>query len=127
MFYLSIWLFFNNFYCPGVFHHLFLSLCDKSTATIFQNSLDDEKKVDTKFALPSFDNSLTKLGSQIFSLMIEINDWHNFSSEKKCSTFLTNKKQQKQNKTKKQQPKKKKKWKRLLSKLAELRRFVVNI
>ena len=31
-------------------------LCDKSTETIFQNSLDDEKKVDTKFALPSFDN-----------------------------------------------------------------------
>ena len=107
MFYQSIWLFFNDFYCPGVFD-LLLSLCDKSAEIIFQNSLDDEKKVDTKFALPSFDNSLTKLGSQIFSLMIEINDWHNFSSEKKCSTFLTNKKQQKQNKTKKQQPKKKK-------------------
>ena len=39
-----------------VFLIFFLSLCDKSAETIFQNSLDDEKKVDTKFALPSFDN-----------------------------------------------------------------------
>ena len=45
-------------------------------------------KVENHFPIFSLVNLSSPSG---FSLIIEITDWHNFSSEKMCSTFLTSK------------------------------------